>query len=78
MLNYTYPTLSAITASRRPSSPIEDLFLLLIFWEQPHECLGTHVIRSSAYHPQTDGQTKRVNQIIEDMLRACVLTDGLK
>jgi hypothetical protein len=24
------------------------------FWEQLHECLGTHLIRSSAYHPQTD------------------------
>jgi hypothetical protein len=40
--------------------------------------LGTHLIRSSAYHPQTDGQTEQVNQIIEDMLRACVLTDGPK
>jgi hypothetical protein len=48
------------------------------FWEQLHECLGTYLIRSSAYHPQTDGQTERVNQIIEDMLRACVLTDGPK
>jgi hypothetical protein len=25
------------------------------FWEQLHECLGTHLIRSLAYHPQTDG-----------------------
>jgi hypothetical protein len=48
------------------------------FWEQLHECLGTHLIRSSAYHPQTDGQTERVNQIIEDMLCICVLMDGLK
>jgi hypothetical protein len=46
------------------------------FWEQLHESLGTHVIRSSAYHPQTDGQTERVNQILEDMLRACVLHYG--
>jgi hypothetical protein len=28
------------------------------FWEQLHDCLGTHLIRSSAYHPQTDGQTE--------------------
>jgi hypothetical protein len=48
------------------------------FWEQLHECLGTRLIRSSAYHPQIDGQTERANQIIEDMLRAYVLTDGLK
>jgi hypothetical protein len=48
------------------------------FWEQLHECLGTHLIKSSAYHPQTDGQTERVNQIIEEMLHACVLTDGPK
>jgi transposase InsO family protein len=31
------------------------------FWEQLQGSLGTTVIRSSAYHPQTDGQTKRVN-----------------
>jgi hypothetical protein len=31
---------------------------------------------SLAYHPQTHGQTKRVNQILEDMLRACALMDG--
>jgi hypothetical protein len=49
-----------------------------LFWEQLHECLGIHLTRSSSYHPQTDGQMERVNQIIEDMLRACVLTDGPK
>jgi hypothetical protein len=43
------------------------------FWEQLHASLGTHLIHSSAYHPQMDGQTERVNQILEDMLRVCVL-----
>jgi hypothetical protein len=43
------------------------------FWEQLHASLRTHVIHSSAYQPQTDSQIERVNQILEDMLRACVL-----
>jgi hypothetical protein len=45
------------------------------FWQQLHEALGTHLNFSSAYHPQTDGQTERINQILEDMLRACALQD---
>jgi hypothetical protein len=43
------------------------------FWEQLHECLGTKLIRSSSYHPQTDGHTEKINQILEDMLRASIL-----
>jgi hypothetical protein len=43
------------------------------FWEQLQHSLGTKLIQSSAYHPQTDGKTKRINQILEDMLRACVI-----
>jgi transposase InsO family protein len=43
------------------------------FWERLHEALDTQLCFSSAYHPQTDGQTDRVNQILKDMLRACAL-----
>jgi transposase InsO family protein len=43
------------------------------FWERLHETLDTQLCFSSAYHPQIDGQIKRVNQVLEDMLRACVL-----
>jgi hypothetical protein len=43
------------------------------FWEQLKASLGTHLIHNLAYHLQTDGQTERVNQILEDMLRACVM-----
>jgi hypothetical protein len=65
---------------RIPNTIISDRGSIFVahFWEQLHECLGTHLIRSSTYHPQTDNQTERVNQIIEDMLRACVLNDGPK
>jgi transposase InsO family protein len=46
------------------------------FWERLHQTLDTQLRFSSAYHPQTDGQTERVNQILEDMLRDCALQYG--
>jgi hypothetical protein len=46
------------------------------FWKSLHKVMGTKLDFSSAYHPQTDGYTERANQILEDMLRACVLTYG--
>jgi hypothetical protein len=42
----------------------------LRFWKKLHEAMDTRLNFSSVYHPQTDGQTERVNQILEDMLRA--------
>jgi hypothetical protein len=48
----------------------------LKYWERLLEILDTQLRFSSAYHPQTDGQTKSVNQILEDMLRACALQYG--
>lgn len=43
------------------------------FWRALQEALGTKLRLSSAYHPQTDGQTERTIQSLEDLLRACVL-----
>jgi hypothetical protein len=43
------------------------------FWHQLHLELGTKLRLSSAYHPQTDGQSERTIQSLEDLLRACVL-----
>ncbi|WVZ81665.1 hypothetical protein U9M48_029018, partial [Paspalum notatum var. saurae] len=46
------------------------------FWKSLHEAMGTNLDFCSAYHPRTDSRTERINQIMEDMLRACVLTYG--
>ncbi|WVZ81080.1 hypothetical protein U9M48_028503 [Paspalum notatum var. saurae] len=46
------------------------------FWEQLHNSLDTKLKFSTAYHPQTDGQTERNNQILEDILRACAILYG--
>ena len=43
------------------------------FWEAPQKAFGTKLQFSSSYHPEIDGQTERINQIIEDMLQACLL-----
>jgi transposase InsO family protein len=43
------------------------------FWEQLHASLKICLIHNLAYQPQTDGQIEKVNQILEDMLRACVM-----
>jgi hypothetical protein len=44
------------------------------FWKSFHQLLGTTLSYSTTFHPQTDEQTERVNQVLEDMLRACALT----
>ena len=42
-------------------------------WQSHREALGTKLTFSTAYHPQTDGQSERTIHILENMLRACVL-----
>jgi transposase InsO family protein len=46
------------------------------FWKSLHESMDTKLNISSAYHPQIDGQTKRINKVLEDMLRAWALKHG--
>ncbi|KAA3464255.1 DNA/RNA polymerases superfamily protein [Gossypium australe] len=43
------------------------------FWKTLHQALGTKLNFSMAFHPQSDGQSERVIQVLEDMLRGCVL-----
>ncbi|GKA22553.1 putative reverse transcriptase domain-containing protein [Tanacetum coccineum] len=42
-------------------------------WKSLNKALGTQLDMSMAYHPQTDGQSERTIQTLEDMLRACVI-----
>ncbi|GKB15162.1 putative reverse transcriptase domain-containing protein [Tanacetum coccineum] len=46
------------------------------FWKSLQKALGTNLDMSTAYHPQTDGQSERTIQTLEDMLRACVIDFG--
>ncbi|KAL0455612.1 UNVERIFIED_CONTAM: Transposon Tf2-12 polyprotein [Sesamum latifolium] len=43
------------------------------FWGSLHKALGTKLHFSTAFHPQTDGQSERTIQTLEDMMRACVI-----
>ena len=43
------------------------------FWQSLQAALDTQLLFSTSFHPQTDGQSERTIQILEDMLRACVL-----
>ncbi|GKD02139.1 putative reverse transcriptase domain-containing protein [Tanacetum coccineum] len=49
---------------------------MLRFWQSLQKDLGTQLDMSVAYHPQTNGQSKRTIHILEDMLRTCVIDFG--
>ncbi|GJU39896.1 putative reverse transcriptase domain-containing protein [Tanacetum coccineum] len=46
------------------------------FWRSFQKVMGTRLDMSTAYHPETDGQSERAIQTLEDMLRACVIDFG--
>ena len=43
------------------------------YWGKLQEALGTRLNFNTAFHPQTDGQSNIVIQVLEDMLRSCVI-----
>ena len=43
------------------------------FWKSFQRGMGTQLMMSTTFHPHTDGQSKMTIQVLEDMLRACVL-----
>ncbi|GJS91183.1 reverse transcriptase domain-containing protein [Tanacetum coccineum] len=46
------------------------------FYQSLQSALGTQIDMSTAYHPETDGQSERTIQTLEDMLRAYVIDFG--
>ncbi|GJS74813.1 putative reverse transcriptase domain-containing protein [Tanacetum coccineum] len=61
-----------------PTSIISDKDSLFTsrFWKSLQEAMGTQLDMSTAYHPETDSQSERTIQTLEDMLRACVIDFG--
>ncbi|KAK9017532.1 hypothetical protein V6N11_080011 [Hibiscus sabdariffa] len=53
-----------------------DLKFTSRFWKSLQKSLGIRLNLSTAFHPQTDGQSERMIQILEDMLRACAIDFG--
>ena len=50
-----------------------DPMFIAHFWKSFQRAMGTQLMMSIAFHPQTDGQLEKTIQILEDMLRACFL-----
>ncbi|XP_015081468.1 uncharacterized protein LOC107025141 [Solanum pennellii] len=48
------------------------------FWKALQHGLGTQFDMSTTFHPETDGQSERTIQVLEDMLRACVINFGAR
>nr|GFA31561.1 putative reverse transcriptase domain-containing protein [Tanacetum cinerariifolium] len=48
----------------------------VLHWKSLQKSLGTRLDLSTAYHPETDGQSERTIQTLEDMLRACAIDFG--
>ena len=43
------------------------------FWKELQSALGTKLKFSTTFHPQADGKSERLIQVLKDMLRGCVI-----
>nr|GEX49810.1 putative reverse transcriptase domain-containing protein [Tanacetum cinerariifolium] len=66
-------TKSAIFVLMRETDPMEKLARMYLKERPLQKALGTSLDMSTAYHPETDGQSERVIQTLKDMLRACAI-----
>ena len=51
----------------------KDPKIMAHFWKSFQKAMRTQLTMSTAFHPQTDGQSQRTIHILEDMMRTCVL-----
>eukprot|EP00253_Pinus_taeda_P005955 PITA_05955 len=83
LVKYTYSTSDVAQVFMRDVVRLHDVPKKIVsdmdakftskFWKELFAGLGTKLDFSTTYHPQTDGQTKRVNKILENMLRMYVM-----
>ncbi|GKD97224.1 hypothetical protein Tco_1381121, partial [Tanacetum coccineum] len=69
-------TMDFITKLPKTAAGFDSIWVIVDrrgFWQSLHKALGTQLNLSTPYHPQTDGQSKRTIQTLEDMLRAYVI-----
>ncbi|GJW46800.1 putative reverse transcriptase domain-containing protein [Tanacetum coccineum] len=59
-----------------PTRETDSMETLTRFWKSLQNALGTQLDMSTAYHPETNGQSERTIQTLKDMLRACVIDFG--
>ncbi|GKA34713.1 putative reverse transcriptase domain-containing protein [Tanacetum coccineum] len=59
-----------------PTKATDSMETLTRFWQSMQSALGTQLDISTTYHPQTDGQSERTIQTLEDMFQACVIEFG--
>ncbi|GJV32286.1 reverse transcriptase domain-containing protein [Tanacetum coccineum] len=59
-----------------PTLETDSMETITRFWKSLQSALGTQLDMSTAYHPESDRQSERTIQTLEDMLRACVIDFG--
>nr|GEZ69923.1 retrotransposon protein, putative, Ty3-gypsy subclass [Tanacetum cinerariifolium] len=69
-------TKSAIFMPMRETDPLDKLARMYLKEKSLQKALGTSLDMSTAYHPETDGQSERTIQTLEDMLHVCVIDFG--
>ncbi|GJT84218.1 putative reverse transcriptase domain-containing protein [Tanacetum coccineum] len=69
-------TMDFVTKLPKETDSMEKLARMYLKERSLQKALGTNLDISNAYHPQTDRQSKRTIQTLEDMLRACVIDFG--